>query len=72
MTDPEKAEAEKQRGNRAFKKKDFDTAISHYEEALHLNPLDLEPPYRIAKAKFEQKIYHDCIYFCETAVKVGN
>ena len=34
-------------------------------------PQDLEPPYRIAKAKFEQKKYHECIEFCETAIKVG-
>ena len=34
-------------------------------------PQDLEPPYRIAKAKFEQKKYKECIELCDTAVKVG-
>ena len=40
MSDTEKAETEKQRGNRAFKRQDFDAAISHYEEAFDLNPKD--------------------------------
>ena len=33
MGDEEKALAEKQLGNDAYKKKDFDTAIAHYSKA---------------------------------------
>ena len=71
MTEPGRAATEKQRGSRAFKKGECKTAVSHYEAAFHFDPFDLEPPYRIAMAKFEQKKYHECIYHCETAVKVG-
>jgi len=71
MTDPGRAATEKQRGSRAYKKGEYEAAVLHYEEAFHLDPSDLEPPYRIARAKFEQKVFHECIYHCETAVKVG-
>ena len=65
------AETEKQQGDEAYKRKDFDTAIFHYEKGINLNPQDPEFPYCIAKSKFEQKKYSDCIEFCAIAVEVG-
>ena len=47
MGDEEKAVAEKQLGNDAYKKKDFDTAIAHYTKASRV--LDM--------------FYYDMIYF---------
>ena len=38
VLDKERSETEKQRGTRAYKRQDFDAAVSHYEEALNLNP----------------------------------
>ena len=37
MGDEEKALAEKQLGNDAYKKKDFDAAIGHYSKVRNLN-----------------------------------
>ena len=35
------AEKEKELGNEAYKKKDFDTALSHYEKAIGADPINI-------------------------------
>ena len=71
MSTKEGTDNEKQQGYKAYKRKDFDAAISHFENAMKLNAQNLEFPYRIAMSKFKQKKYDDCIEFCGKAVKVG-
>ena len=40
MTHPQ-AMKEKEAGNAAYKKKDFETALSHYSKAIELDPTDM-------------------------------
>ena len=65
--------AEKQRkiGRRAYKKKEFEKAISHFEKAIELNPKEVTFPYRLAETKFEQGKYSECVEYCSRAIKVG-
>ena len=58
-------------GKKAFKKKDFDTAISHYMEALSLNPTEVSYPNLGAKAKFEQKSTQSALSFVKKRSKWG-
>ena len=71
LSNNEKAKAEEKQGKAAYKRKDYDAAIAHYTEAFALNPREVSYPHLIARVKFEQKEYEDCIEFCKRAVKVG-
>jgi len=71
MGDDEKALAEKQLGNDAYKKKDFDEAIAHYSKAVELNPKEMTFLSNIAAVMFEQKKYAECVEYCAKAVDVG-
>lgn len=35
------ADIEKEKGNEAYKKKDFETAINHYSKAIELEPMNM-------------------------------
>ncbi|KAF2361591.1 Tetratricopeptide repeat 1 [Trinorchestia longiramus] len=65
------ARAEKEKGNAAYKKKDFVTATMHYEKAIEIDPTDMTFLNNLAAVKYEQKQYEDCIKTCEKAVEVG-
>ena len=56
----------------AFRKNEFDTAISNYMKANELNPTDMAPLCSVAFLKFQQEKYAECIEFCVKAVEVGN
>lgn len=79
MTDEEreaaakKAEAlkEKDLGNEAYKKKDFDTAIRHYNRALELYDADMTFLTNRAAVFFEQGRFEECISDCDAAVDKG-
>lgn len=62
---------QKQLGNAAYKKKDFDTAIGFYNKAIELDPAEISFLTNLAAVYFEQKKYAECVSTCEKAVDVG-
>ncbi|XP_048585983.1 stress-induced-phosphoprotein 1 [Nematostella vectensis] len=76
-TEPELAEnekkamEEKELGNAAYKKKDFDTAHKHFNNAKELNPDNMTFYTNNAAAFFEEGNYEECIKECLEAVEVG-
>jgi stress-induced-phosphoprotein 1 len=79
MTEEEKATAaakvaaqkEKEAGNEAYKKKEFEAAISHYNKAIELFDGDISFLTNRAAVKFEQGDLEGCIADCEAAVDRG-
>ncbi|XP_059485534.1 stress-induced-phosphoprotein 1 [Neocloeon triangulifer] len=65
------AQKEKELGNAAYKKKDFETALIHYHKAVDLEPLEITYLNNIAAVYFEQKEYEKCIEQCQKAVELG-
>lgn len=65
------AKKEKELGNEAYKKKDFATAISHYEKARDHDPTDITFFNNLAAVHFEQKEFQKCIEVCEQGIEVG-
>lgn len=62
---------EKEAGNTAYKKKDFETALTHYSKAIELDPTDMTFLNNKAAVFFEQQKYQESISTCEKAVEVG-
>ena len=65
------AKKEKEVGNAAYKKKDFETALKHYNAALEHDPTDITFHNNIAAVYFERKEYEICIKQCEKGIEVG-
>ena len=65
------AKVENHVGLDAYKKGDFETAISHHEKAVELNPREMMSVYNIAFMKFHQEKYDECVEFCNKAFVVG-
>ena len=70
---PEKRESleEKKKGNDAYKKKDFETALKHYNRALELDSTEITFYLNIAAVYFEQGEFEKCIAQCEKAIEIG-
>lgn len=70
---PEQKQArkEKEQGNEAYKKREFDKALQHYNKAVELDPTDMTYLTNIAAVYFEQKDYKKCIEQCEKAIEAG-
>lgn len=70
---PEKKQAleEKNLGNAAYKKKNFEEALQHYNKAVELDPIEITYYLNIAAVYFEQKEYEKCIEQCEKAIDLG-
>jgi tetratricopeptide (TPR) repeat protein len=70
---PEKEQAlkEKNKGNDAYKKKNFEEALTHYNKAVELDPTEITYHLNIAAVYFEQKEYEKCISQCEKAIEIG-
>lgn len=58
-------------GNEAYKKKDFDTALTHYRKAIALDGTDITFYNNVAAVYFEQKDYDKCIAECERGIEIG-
>lgn len=65
------AKKEKEAGNAAYKKKDFETALTHYNKAIEHDPTDIAFYSNIAAVYFEKKDFRRCIVECEKAVEMG-
>ena len=65
------AKREKEAGNAAYKKKDFSTALQHYNKAIEHDPQDITYYSNVAAVYFEQKEYRKCITECEKAIEIG-
>lgn len=65
------AKQQKELGNDAYKKKNFEKALEHYNKALSLDPIDITYYNNIAAVYFEQKEYEKCIEQCEKGIEVG-
>jgi tetratricopeptide (TPR) repeat protein len=65
------AEREKELGNEAYKKKEFDAALGHYEKAIELDPTNITYLNNKAAVYYEQNKIDECIKTCEQAVDIG-
>ncbi|CAH9086216.1 unnamed protein product [Cuscuta europaea] len=65
------AQREKEAGNAAYKKKDFETAIQHYSNAIELDDEDISFLTNRAAVYLEMGKYEDCIKDCDKAVERG-
>lgn len=65
------AKKEKEAGNAAYKKKDFETALKRYQAALEQDPTDITFYNNIAAVYFERKQYNECIKECEKGIEIG-
>ncbi|CAH3177665.1 unnamed protein product, partial [Porites evermanni] len=62
---------EKELGNASYKKKDFETALAHYKNAIELDPTNASFLTNRAAVYFEQGRFEECIEECLKAVDVG-
>lgn len=67
----EQALKEKEQGNAAYKAKNFDEAITHYDKAFELYDEDISFLTNRAAVQFEQGAYDECIADCDKAVERG-
>lgn len=67
----EKALKEKEAGNAAYKKKEFEKAIEHYSSALELDDQDISYLTNRAAVYLEIGKYEECIKDCDKAVERG-
>ncbi|CAH8629921.1 Stress-induced-phosphoprotein 1 [Schistosoma haematobium] len=65
------ADSEKEKGNDAYKKKDFEAAITHYDNAIKLDPTCITYYTNKAAVYYEKGEYDKCVEICEEAVEIG-
>jgi stress-induced-phosphoprotein 1 len=69
--DRSKALEEKENGNAAYKKKEFDVALQHYDRALELDPTNITFLTNKAAVYYEQADWEQCLRTCDLAVERG-
>ncbi|XP_078483981.1 stress-induced-phosphoprotein 1 [Ciona intestinalis] len=62
---------EKDLGNAAYKKKDFETALEHYDKAFTLDPLNITFLTNKAAVYFEMNEFEKCREACNKAIEIG-
>jgi tetratricopeptide (TPR) repeat protein len=62
---------EKELGNAAYKNREFDKAIEHYQKAIDLDATDITFYTNMAAVHFEKKNFEDVLKWCEKAIDVG-
>lgn len=67
----QQALAEKEKGNAAYKKKNFVSALDHYNKAVEFDPTDMTYLTNLAAVYFEQKDFMKCVEMCTRAIDVG-
>lgn len=67
----QRAKEEKELGNNYYKKKDFSSAIEHYNKAIEHDPTDITFYNNLAAVYFEQKDYDKCIEECQKGIEIG-
>jgi len=65
------AVSEKEKGNAAYKKKDFETAHQHYDKAIELDPTNIVYYTNKTAVFFEEKKYTECLELCQKAIEIG-
>lgn len=65
------ARREKELGNEAYKKRDFEKAIQHYEAAIQHDSTDITFYNNLAAVHFEKRDYQKCIAECEKGIAIG-
>jgi len=76
-TEPEKpknispADQEKEKGNAAYKAKDFETALQHYDKAIELDSTNMSYILNKAAVYFEMGDFAKCIEMAEKSIDVG-
>ncbi|PVV00510.1 hypothetical protein BB560_005107, partial [Smittium megazygosporum] len=67
----EEADAKKALGNAAYKKKQFDEALSYYDAAIEICPSEITYYTNKSAVYFEMGEYKKCIEVAEKAIEVG-
>ncbi|XP_075876329.1 stress-induced-phosphoprotein 1 [Nelusetta ayraudi] len=62
---------EKELGNSAYKNKDFEVAVKHYEEAIKHDPTNMTYISNKAAVFFEKGEFEKCRELCQDAISVG-
>lgn len=63
------AEAKKNEGNEFYKKKQFEQALKHYDEAIALDENEVTYLNNKAAVYYEMKDYDKCIEQCDLAIE---
>jgi len=66
-----KATKEKDQGNDFYKKKNFEMALTHYNNAAELDPKNMIYLTNSAAVYFETKEFEKCVQICRNALEVG-
>ena len=70
-SDAADAAKERELGNAAYTKKDFETALTHYQIAADLEPTNMVYLNNMAAAYFGLKKFSECVDTCKKALEVG-